>query len=148
MERCPPGTPPSSRPAAPRRCRSTAAASGRGTGLTAPAAAPGPDPDERRRRLERQRTTANDLQNILYSTDVATVFLDLDLGIRFFTPATKALFNIIPSDIGRPLADYMSEKIWRPAGMECDAFYTLESEGGQEIGGPRRSPQPAPRKKT
>ncbi len=55
--------------------------------------------------LERQRTTASDLQNILYSTDVATIFLDLDLDIRFFTPATKALFNIIPTDIGRPLAD-------------------------------------------
>ena len=26
--------------------------------------------------LERQRTTANDLQNVLYSTDVATIFLD------------------------------------------------------------------------
>lgn len=39
--------------------------------------------------------------------------------------------------VGRPLADYMSEKIWQPAGMECDAFYTLESEGGQEIGGSR-----------
>jgi len=31
----------------------------------------------------------------------------------------------------------MSEKVWRPAGMECDAFYTLESDGGQEIGGSR-----------
>lgn len=39
--------------------------------------------------------------------------------------------------VGRPLADYMSEKVWQPAGMECDAFYTLESEGGQEIGGSR-----------
>ena len=58
--------------------------------------------------LERQRTTASDLQNILYSTDVATIFLDLDLDIRFFTPATKALFNIIPTDIGRPLADLNS----------------------------------------
>ena len=28
--------------------------------------------------LERQRTTANDLQNVLYSTDVATLFLDSD----------------------------------------------------------------------
>ena len=26
--------------------------------------------------LERQRTTSNDLQNVLYSTDVATIFLD------------------------------------------------------------------------
>ncbi|TAJ95754.1 MAG: class C beta-lactamase-related serine hydrolase [Reyranella sp.] len=39
--------------------------------------------------------------------------------------------------VGRKLADYMSEKVWRPAGMECDAFYTLESDGGQEIGGSR-----------
>ena len=53
-------------------------------------------------------TTANDLQNILYSTDVATLFLDRDLGIRFFTPATRALFNVIPGDIGRPLSDLHS----------------------------------------
>jgi len=58
--------------------------------------------------LERQRTTGSDLQNILYSTDVATIFLDLDLNIRFFTPATKALFSIIATDIGRPLADLNS----------------------------------------
>ena len=58
--------------------------------------------------LERQRTTSNDLQNILYSTDVATVFLDTDLNIRFFTPATKALFHVIPGDVGRPLADLSS----------------------------------------
>jgi two-component system, chemotaxis family, CheB/CheR fusion protein len=58
--------------------------------------------------LERQRTTSNDLQNVLYSTDVATLFLDRDLSIRFFTPATKALFNIIPSDLGRPLSDLNS----------------------------------------
>ena len=58
--------------------------------------------------LERQRTTSNDLQNILYSTDVATLFLDAHLNIRFFTPATKSLFNVIPGDIGRPLADLSS----------------------------------------
>ena len=58
--------------------------------------------------LERQRTTSNDLQNVLYSTDVATIFLDTDLNIRFFTPSTKALFNILPGDVGRPLADLSS----------------------------------------
>lgn len=58
--------------------------------------------------LERQRTTSNDLQNVLYSTDVATLFLDPALNIRFFTPATKSLFNVIPGDIGRPLADLHS----------------------------------------
>jgi two-component system, chemotaxis family, CheB/CheR fusion protein len=58
--------------------------------------------------LERQRTTSDDLQNILYSTDVATLFLDTALNIRFFTPATKKLFSVIPSDVGRPLADLNS----------------------------------------
>jgi two-component system CheB/CheR fusion protein len=58
--------------------------------------------------LERQRTTSSDLQNVLYSTDVATLFLDVSLNIRFFTPTTKALFNILPGDIGRPLADLHS----------------------------------------
>ncbi|MFS8037573.1 response regulator [Xanthobacter sp. AM11] len=58
--------------------------------------------------LERQRTTSSDLQNVLYSTDVATLFLDTELKIRFFTPATRALFNVIPSDVGRPLSDLNS----------------------------------------
>ncbi|WP_428377257.1 chemotaxis protein CheB [Lichenicoccus sp.] len=58
--------------------------------------------------LEKQRTTSNDLKNILYSTDMATLFLDTDLKIRFFTPATRALFNLIPGDVGRPLADLTS----------------------------------------
>ena len=58
--------------------------------------------------LERHRTTANDLQNVLFSTDVATLFLDLDLNIRFFTPATRAVFRLIASDIGRPLSDLAS----------------------------------------
>lgn len=55
--------------------------------------------------LDRQRTTANDLQNVLYSTDVATLFLDRHLHIRFSTPATKALFGVLPGDVGRPLSD-------------------------------------------
>jgi len=58
--------------------------------------------------LDRQRTISNDLQNVLYSTDVATLFLDAGLNIRFFTPATEAFFHVIPSDVGRPLADLSS----------------------------------------
>ncbi len=55
--------------------------------------------------IDRQRTTADDLQNILNSTDIATIFLDLGNHIRFFTPATRALFNMLPNDIGRPFGD-------------------------------------------
>ena len=55
--------------------------------------------------LERQRRTSDDLQNILNSSDAATLFLDEHLRIRFFTPSTATLFNLIASDAGRPLAD-------------------------------------------
>ncbi|MEX0694034.1 MAG: chemotaxis protein CheB [Rhodospirillales bacterium] len=55
--------------------------------------------------LERQRRTENDLQNVLFSTNVATIFLDTNLNIRFFTPATRIVFNILKGDIGRPLSD-------------------------------------------
>lgn len=55
--------------------------------------------------LERQRLTSDDLQNVLYSTNVGTLFLDTDLKIRLYTPAIKSLFSIIAGDIGRPLAD-------------------------------------------
>ncbi|MEQ9815336.1 MAG: chemotaxis protein CheB [Azospirillaceae bacterium] len=58
--------------------------------------------------LERERTVSDDLQNILFSTDAATLFLDADLNIRFFTPTIQAHFHVIPGDIGRPIADLSS----------------------------------------
>lgn len=58
--------------------------------------------------IDRERTSADDLQNVLYSTDIATLFLDRDLNIRFFTPTTRALFAVIPGDVGRPITDLRS----------------------------------------
>lgn len=55
--------------------------------------------------LDRQRLASDDLQNVLFSTNVGTMFLDAALRIRFFTPAISPLYNVIASDIGRPLAD-------------------------------------------
>jgi two-component system CheB/CheR fusion protein len=75
--------------------------------------------------LDLQRTTSDDLQNILYSTNVATLFLDTDLNIRFFTPATKSLFSVIPSDIGRPLADLNS--LAADGALLTDARTTLQT---------------------
>jgi two-component system, chemotaxis family, CheB/CheR fusion protein len=58
--------------------------------------------------LERQRTTSDDLQNILYSIDVATLFLDTELNIRFFTPATQLLFKLRNGDVGKPVVSLQS----------------------------------------
>jgi CubicO group peptidase (beta-lactamase class C family) len=58
-------------------------------------------------------------------------------GFRYNSGDSFLLGALVSAATGRQLADYMAEKIWQPFGMEFDAFYTLESEGGQEIGGSR-----------
>jgi two-component system CheB/CheR fusion protein len=55
--------------------------------------------------LVQNQAATDDLENILNSSDIATIFLDEKLNIRFFTPATKLLFSVIASDVGRPLTD-------------------------------------------
>jgi len=75
--------------------------------------------------LERQRTTSDDLQNVLYSTDIALLFLDTDLNIRFFTPAIRAMFSVIAGDIGRPLADLTS--LSADNTLEADAREVLKT---------------------
>ncbi len=55
--------------------------------------------------VEQQRSTANDLQNLLVSSEIATLFLDVNSKIKRYTPEAKKLFNVIASDIGRPVAD-------------------------------------------
>ncbi|MFA5861068.1 MAG: CheR family methyltransferase [Candidatus Thermoplasmatota archaeon] len=56
-------------------------------------------------KAETLEATNDDLLNLLRSTDVATIFLDRDFRISRFTPATRKLFTIIPSDVARPLSD-------------------------------------------
>jgi two-component system CheB/CheR fusion protein len=47
----------------------------------------------------------NDMKNLLNSTEVASVFLDINLQIRRFTPRATKLFKLIPGDVGRPITD-------------------------------------------
>lgn len=58
---------------------------------------------ELKEKVEEVSRTNSDLQNLMQSTDIATIFLDRNLNIKRFTPRTRELFNIIPGDIGRPL---------------------------------------------
>lgn len=46
-----------------------------------------------------------ELRGLLESTQIATIFLDRKLTIHNFTPAATAIFNLIPSDRGRPITD-------------------------------------------
>jgi two-component system CheB/CheR fusion protein len=48
----------------------------------------------------------NDLQNLMSSTDAATLFLGTNLRINRFTPRLADLFSVIAGDEGRPIADF------------------------------------------
>ncbi len=50
--------------------------------------------------------TNNDLQNLMASTDVGTLFLNSQLCIKRFTPPISQLFNVKPSDEGRSIEDF------------------------------------------
>lgn len=50
----------------------------------------------------------SDLENLLASTQIATLFLDDAYQIRGFTPAIQEIYNIRSVDIGRKLSDFTS----------------------------------------
>lgn len=58
-------------------------------------------------------------------------------GTQYYynTGDTFLLSLILAKVTGRTVADYCSEKIWIPLGMEQDGYFMLDSEGGQEITG-------------
>ncbi len=47
----------------------------------------------------------NDLQNLLSSINIPILMLDGELRIRRFTSLAQQLFNLIPTDLGRPFSD-------------------------------------------
>ncbi|SKA97602.1 two-component system, chemotaxis family, CheB/CheR fusion protein [Paucidesulfovibrio gracilis DSM 16080] len=55
----------------------------------------------------------DDLDNLMASTEVGTIFLDQALCIRKFTSAATVTFKIIDSDVGRPISD-LSHRLQYP----------------------------------
>jgi two-component system CheB/CheR fusion protein len=56
-------------------------------------------------KVEETGKANDDLNNLIASTDIATIFVDSGLRIKRFTPRAADLFAIIASDIGRSLLD-------------------------------------------
>ncbi len=61
------------------------------------------------RKIEELEGTTDDLSNLLDSTEIATVFLDRGLKIRFFTPSMKNLMDVIATDVGRPVGSFATK---------------------------------------
>jgi two-component system CheB/CheR fusion protein len=60
---------------------------------------------ELKNKIEELSQANNDTRNLMNSTDLATVFIDRGMRIKLFTPRARSLFNLIPTDTGRPLLD-------------------------------------------
>ena len=63
-------------------------------------------------RVEQLNRSNGDLRNLFDSTNVATIFLDPSLTVRSFTPEIGRIYNLIPSDVGRPLTDISTQLIY------------------------------------
>lgn len=55
---------------------------------------------------EEVNTTYNDLNNLLKSTNIGTIFLDKELRIRKFTPAVRQHFDLVDTDINRSITSF------------------------------------------
>lgn len=69
----------------------------------------------------------SDLQNLLESTDIPTIFLDNGLHLKTFTPATRDLFHLRDSDRDRPVTDIVTRLDY--ADLEHDVKAVLRSLG-------------------
>jgi two-component system CheB/CheR fusion protein len=63
---------------------------------------------EQQSKVEELSATNNDMKNLLDATDIATLFLDERLHVRRFTKGATRIFKLIPSDVGRPITDIVS----------------------------------------
>lgn len=54
---------------------------------------------------------------------------------NYSTGESYVLGAIVAAATGKRMADYLSQKIWAPLGMEADGYWLLDSEGGLEMGG-------------
>ncbi|MCG5072711.1 CheR family methyltransferase [Paraburkholderia tagetis] len=78
-------------------------------------------------RVEETAKANDDLQNIIVSTEIATVFVDKKIQVKRFTPSATHIFKLIDSDIGRSLFD-VTHSLKHPTLAEDvkEAFETLK----------------------
>ncbi len=78
------------------------------------------------------QATTDDIDNLLISSNIATLFLDRQFRVRRFTPAVTKLMRLINSDIGRHIHDIRSRvdtrSLLEDAGRVLDDLRAVETE--------------------
>lgn len=67
---------------------------------------------ELQQKIDELSKTSSDLNNLLASTQIGTIFLDTTLKIQRYTPTVTKFVNLIQSDVGRPLAHLVSNLLY------------------------------------
>jgi two-component system, chemotaxis family, CheB/CheR fusion protein len=74
----------------------------------------------------------DDMLNLFNSTQIATIFLDSSMNIRKFTPPAKEYFNIMDTDIGRPIShfsyNFNYHKLFDDVKIVRDTLQSVEHE--------------------
>jgi two-component system CheB/CheR fusion protein len=76
-------------------------------------------------KVEETTLANNNLQNLMNSANIGTIFLDRSLRIALYTPDILNIFNLIPSDSGRPITD-ITNKLEYSGNLLKDAKMVLE----------------------
>ena len=79
---------------------------------------------EYQRKIAELTELTNDMDNLLASTEVGTIFLDGQLRIRKFTPQIAETFGLLPHDVGRPIETF-AHKMHHP-GWSSDLRHVLD----------------------
>jgi|GEM_PF-2855123 len=59
--------------------------------------------------IKQLKRANGELENFLDATGIAAIFLDRDLNVVRYSPGATSLFRLIPTDVGRPLAQLRSD---------------------------------------
>lgn len=83
-------------------------------------------------KVEETTLAGNNLQNLINSAEIGTIFLDRSFRVALFTPPARTVFNLIPNDIGRPLSDITNklnyDDIIKDAEIVLDKLHTIDRE--------------------
>jgi len=87
---------------------------------------------ELQQKLDELSQANSDISNLLSSTQIGTIFLDINLNIKRFTPASINIFNLIQTDLGRPISDITSKIRYDRLKKDCrevlDTLIVKEAE--------------------
>jgi len=89
-------------------------------------------------RIEELAQSNNDMNNLMNSTKIATLFLDSQLRVKRFTKQMSVISKLIENDLGRPVTDIASNLFYpelaEDVGEVLRTLHTVEKQVGSDDG--------------